>query len=101
MLTQEFIQARQQQLLDLKNKLEAELKELHPHTETGEGEGDAAFEFEVDEVSQDLIARIKSDLALVEKALVKIANGTYGFDDDGKEIDPERLEIMPHANKAL
>jgi RNA polymerase-binding transcription factor DksA len=101
MLTPEFIEARKQQLLELQAKLEAELKGLHPHTEMGEDEEDTAIELEVDEASQDVIARIKADLVLIANALQKITDGTYGTDDDGNPIDPKRLEVMPQANKAL
>jgi RNA polymerase-binding transcription factor DksA len=44
---------------------------------------------------------MKSDLEKVSKALGKIEAGTYGTDDEGKEISEERLRAMPWADKAL
>ena len=43
-------------------------------------------EVEDDEVSQDMIARIKTDLEKIGKALSKIQAGTYGTDDEGKRV---------------
>ena|SRR3989338_11463769 len=101
MLSQEFIQQMKQRLEEEKAKLTVDLEGLHAHTEMGEEEDDQSNELQVDEVNQDVIARIQSDLAKIEKALAKIANGTYGADDEGKEISEERLRALPWADKAL
>jgi RNA polymerase-binding transcription factor DksA len=45
--------------------------------------------------------RIKSDLAKIEKAFQKIEDGTYGFDEAGKQISEERLKVLPWADKAI
>jgi len=58
-------------------------------------------EVEDDEVSRGLIARIKSDLDKVDKALQKIEDGSYGTDDEGKEISEQRLKALPWADKAI
>ena len=101
MLSPEFIEQSKQRLLELQKSLIEELKGLSPHTELGNQEGDAASELEIDEVNQDLIARISSDLEKIAKALAKIEAGTYGLDDDGKEISEARLVAMPFADKAV
>lgn len=101
MLTPQFVEERKQQLVELKRKLEEEKSLLPVHEEMGDDEGDAASEMEVDDVNRNIKARIDADLAKIEKALEKIETGTYGTDDDGKEIDPERLKILPQADKAI
>ena len=90
-----------QKLLAEKSRLEEELKGLSPHTEMGDDQDENAEEVNVDEVSQDLIARINSDLGKVEKALAKIEAGTYGTDDNGKPISEARLRAMPWADRAI
>jgi RNA polymerase-binding transcription factor DksA len=47
------------------------------------------------------MAVLQKDLEKVEAALNKIANGTYGTDDDGKEISEARLRAIPWADKAI
>jgi RNA polymerase-binding transcription factor DksA len=37
----------------------------------------------------------------VNKALNKIAAGTYGIDDEGNEIPEERLRALPWADKSI
>lgn len=101
MLEQEFIEKMQGKLLNAKSDLQTELDGLKPHTEFGDDEGDGASEFEVDAVSQDVMGRIKKDLEKIDWALGKIANGTYGTDDEGNEISKERLEAIPWADTAI
>lgn len=101
MLSQTFIDEMKQKLLQAKQKLQNDLAELKPHEELGADTDSSAQEVEDDEVSQDLIAKIKSDLEKINKALAKIENGTYGTDDSGKEITEERLRVLPWADKAL
>ena len=101
MLSQEFIEERKEQLIALKAKLTEELSGLKPHTELGNDFDDLASELQIDEVSQDLILRIQQDLAKIELALERIAEGTYGVDDEGNPISEERLVAMPYADKAV
>ncbi len=101
MHSQQFIDEMKTRLLEAKAKLQEDLKGLAPHTEIGDGQDENAEEIEVDEVNQDLIARIKTDLEKIDAALVKIENGTYGVDDEGKEISKERLRVLPWADKAI
>lgn len=101
MLSSEFIQEMQQKLEQHKAKLAADLAGLVPHTEVGDDYDENATELEVDEVNQDLIVRLKSDLEKIDKALAKIADGSYGMDDEGKEISEARLRALPWADKAI
>src|SRR5436853_38679 len=101
MLPKEFIDEMKQALLAAKQKLEEDLKGLSAHTELGSDEDSNIQEVEDDEVSRDLIARMKSDLEKMDKALAKIDHGTYGTDDDGKEISEARLKALPWADKAI
>jgi len=87
--------------LAAKQKLEADLAGLKPHEELGGDLDSNVQEVEDDEVSQDMIARISSDLEKIQKALAKIEAGTFGTDDEGKEISKERLSVLPWADKAI
>lgn len=101
MLSQNFIEEMKQQLLAAKQKLQTELGGLSAHEELGSDVDSSAQEVEDDEVSQDMIARLTVDLAKIEKALAKIQAGSFGTDDEGKEISEARLRAMPWADKAL
>lgn len=93
----QFIAEMEQGLLDMKAKLEEDLKGLSEHTEMGEDEDDSADESVLDEVNQNLIARIRSDLEKINAALERIAGGTYGIDANGNDIDEGRLRALPWA----
>ncbi len=101
MLSAEFITEMQQKLEQRKRELQEELAGLQPHTELGSDYDENAQEVEVDEVNQDLIARITSDLQKIDTALGRIESGTYGLDAEGKEISEERLRALPWADKAI
>lgn len=101
MLSQDFITEMKQRLEAEKQKLQADLAALSPHTEVGDDYDDNAKEIEVDEVNRDLIARMQADLAKIDKALTKITDGTYGVDDQGQEISEARLRAIPWADKAI
>lgn len=74
---------------------------MAPHKELGTDLDSSIQEVEEDEVSRDVMATIKIDLVKIEKALEKIENGSYGIDDEGKEISQDRLNALPWADKAL
>lgn len=101
MLPAQFIKEMQEKLLEAKAKLEQELSGLNAHTEMGDDEDENAEELNVDEVSQDLISRISQDLQKINKALAKIDQGTYGIDNQGREISEERLRALPWADRAI
>jgi RNA polymerase-binding transcription factor DksA len=101
MLSQSFTDEMKQVLLNQKNKLENDLAGLTPHEELGGDLDSNVQEVEEDEVSRDMIARIKADLEKINKALAKISAGTYGTDEEGKEIPENRLRAIPWADKAI
>lgn len=101
MLSQEFVSEMKQKLVESKEKLEQDLAGLSPHTEIGSNPDESAEEVELDEVNQDMIARINQDLAKIKKALEKIEAGTYGVDDAGNQISEARLRVLPWADKAI
>jgi RNA polymerase-binding transcription factor DksA len=101
MLSAEFIKEMREKLLAAKAKLEADLSPLSAHEELGSDMDSSAQEVEDDEVSQDLIAKLKTDLEKINLALEKIDNGSYGTGSDGKEIPEDRLRALPWADKAL
>jgi DnaK suppressor protein len=46
--------------------------------------------------------RTRQSLAIVERAIEKIGQGTYGLCDNcGKPIDPERMKALPQATLCL
>lgn len=101
MLSQEFIEEMKHQLLATKQQLEQEIKDLPVHTEIDSDIEANQDEAEQDEDNQAVRLRLEGDLKKIEAALAKIANGTYGTDDDGKEISEERLRALPWADKAI
>lgn len=101
MLQQSFIDEMKQKLLTAKQKLENDLSGLKVHEELGGDIDSNVQEVEDDEVSQDMITRINADLEKINKALFKIESGSYGTDDEGKEISEDRLKVLPWADKAL
>lgn len=101
MHSKEFIANMKVQLEKQKAKLEEDMKNLLKHTEMGNDQGENAEEIELDEVNNDVRATFKEDLEKIDKALAKIENGTYGIDDEGREISEERLKALPWADKAL
>lgn len=59
---------------------------------------DRASEREGDEVLEDLGSAGLTELRMIEAALGRIEDGSYGICVNcGEEISPERLEAVPHA----
>jgi RNA polymerase-binding transcription factor DksA len=101
MLNQEFIEEMKAKLLSEKERFTTELSGLSAHTEVGEDFDENATEVQMDDLNSDLRNRMEGDLAKIEKALAKIDDGTYGTDDEGKEISEERLRVIPWADQAI
>jgi DnaK suppressor protein len=100
-LTPEFVEEMKNTLLAKQKTLLADISGIKVHTEEGEDLDSNAQEIAEDEVNQDVIFTIKKDLEKIEKALAKIEDGTYGLDDEGKEIGMDRLRALPWADKAI
>jgi RNA polymerase-binding transcription factor DksA len=101
MLTTEFIEEMKVKLLEEKDRLTTDVAGLAEHTEVGAEFDENATEVQMDEVNSDVRARMQGDLEKIEKALEKIDAGTYGTDDEGKEISEERLRVIPWADIAI
>jgi DnaK suppressor protein len=99
------------QLESEKKRLIQELEDLKasstPREERREGSPFGKREEEATEALElekrlALEARLKGQLAEVERALRKFEEGTYGkCDICGKPIDPARLEALPHATLCM
>ena len=101
MISPQFIEEMKAKLLEEQKRLTDDLAGVASHTEVGEDYDENATEIQFDEANQDVAEVMRGDLAKIEKALAKIDNGTYGVDDDGKEISEERLRAIPWADKAI
>lgn len=102
MHSSEFINEMKTQLLASQKQLTEDLNGLSSHSEIGDDEDENASEIAVDEVNQDLIARIEKDLEKIEAALERISNGTYGVDlNTGEDISEDRLRALPWAETGI
>lgn len=72
-----------------------ESAELNPATEHP---GDNAAHVVDREVAQSSLEQAEDDLAEIDAALARVADGSYGHCEvDGEAIDPERLRARPTA----
>ena len=103
---QAFIRQQRQRLVELRAQLQRAARAgVAEEGGINAQSRDGAHEFEEDaqklamlEVEGTLVARDLRRLALVERALAKIDDGTYGLSDvSGRPIAKERLEAMPEA----
>ncbi len=105
-LSKEFIERQRRRLTTLRDALagatqteEAEEKEINSES-SGQAEEyeDDAQRLAALELDGNLVARNAQRLAQVDRALDKIAEGTYGLSDaSGEPIPKERLEATPEA----
>jgi RNA polymerase-binding transcription factor DksA len=71
-------------------------------TETARGETDNAHEWENADVRADLVRAAEQELASVEAALARIADGSYGVCSRcGRSIGERRLELEPDATLCI
>jgi DnaK suppressor protein len=77
------------------------------HEDTGEpaddeDPGNLGSELYQDELDQGRAEDLRRDLAAVERAEARLANGTYGLSiESGKPIPDERLEAVPTAERTV
>jgi DnaK suppressor protein len=75
------------------------------HQDTGEeadeeGPLDRAADLYQDELDEGLADDLREELAAVERAESRLANGTYGVSiESGRPIPDERLEAIPTAER--
>lgn len=101
-----YVEAKRERLLALRTEIQrvadaAESEERHIRSEApreAREYQDDAEELDLLETQGLLVNRSVERLARIERALAKIANGTYGYSDEsGKCIPDERLDFMPDA----
>jgi DnaK suppressor protein len=101
-----YVEAKREQLLALRTEIQrvanaAEAEERYIRTEApreAREYQDDAEELDLLERQGLLVNRSVERLARIERALAKIANGTYGYSDESsKRIPDERLDFMPDA----
>ena len=105
-----FIDTQRRRLLDLQSTLRSAAgADLDDETNVKEESAGRAQEYGDDaqklaalETDGNLVERDLERLQRIERALEKIANGTYGLSDvSGEAIPRERLEAMPEAVNTL
>ncbi|WP_424932422.1 TraR/DksA family transcriptional regulator [Amaricoccus macauensis] len=89
------LQGRLQELMGRLNRIETELDE--PASKDSE---DRATERETTEVLEDLGVAGMIEVRMIEAALSRIENGTYGICAEcGDPISEARLDVLPHTPK--
>ena len=98
------LESEQKRLTEQVGQLEASIRSTEESREGSpfsKREEEAA---ETQELENQLVQenRIKEQLALVEHALRKFEEGTYGLCENcGQPIDPARLEALPQARRCI
>ena len=101
------IKKAEAQLLALKEEYEQRIAKIeyhfqHPESDMMEDWDDQAVITDQNEMRKRLLVEARQNLELVNSALRRIENGTYGIDlETGEEIDPKRLEAVPYATKNI
>lgn len=108
-ISYEFISAQKAKLEEKKAKLKLEISRLFeedPFVEESKDPVGRNLDEDVTEAQEQTghmevtqkIDELKALLAQVEKALQRIADNTYGFDENtGEPIDTARLQVYPEA----
>lgn len=100
MLDQDFIQAMKLRLTAERAEVEEEIKKAsQPELEMDNPDEDDLANDAVEDILQgSSIAVLKGLLDKIDRALERMANGTYGVcQETGKDIPPEVLENEPWA----
>jgi DnaK suppressor protein len=99
--------ARAQELLAAERARIERALARHGHEDTGEPTDDQdpanlASELYEDELDEGLADELRRELAAVERAEARLADGTYGLSvESGKPIPDERLEAVPTAERTV
>lgn len=84
------------QLADHDRTKRSELSEIDTDTALE----DAGEQIEEEEVDEALVESLRRELAAIERAEERVADGSYGLSvESGKPIPPERLETIPWADR--
>ena len=96
-----------QRLLDLKQEYQTRVYKIqhdmqNPDTDMTQDWDDQAVINEQNDVCKNLLVEAQQNLELVNNALLRIENGTYGICTvSGEEIEPARLEAVPFATTCM
>lgn len=96
-----------QRLLDLKQEYQTRVDKIqhdmqNPDTDMTQDWDDQAVINEQNDVRKNLLVEAQQNLELVNNALLRIENGTYGICTvSGEEIEPARLEAVPFATTCM
>ena len=96
-----------QRLLDLKQEYQTRVQKIqhdmqNPDTDMTQDWDDQAVINEQNDVRKNLLVEAQQNLELVNNALLRIENGTYGICTvSGEEIEPARLEAVPFATTCM
>ena len=96
-----------QRLLDLKQEYQTRVHKIqhdmqNPDTDMTQDWDDQAVINEQNDVRKNLLVEAQQNLELVNNALLRIENGTYGICTvSGEEIEPARLEAVPFATTCM
>jgi DnaK suppressor protein len=87
----------------LRRALAGDLSLLQEVRDTGPGDFlDAAVDTAQDEVNSQLVEAESRELALIDEALERLKDGSYGTCDDcGKNIPLARLQALPYATDCI
>jgi RNA polymerase-binding transcription factor DksA len=99
--------AMRAELLARKQELQARVASVHDDltraSEAPEQDfAEQAVQRENDEVLAQLEASARAEVARIDRALGRVANGTYGLCAScGGDIDPARLHVVPDADRCV
>lgn len=101
------IEKAKQRLLALKEEYQTRVEKIeydmkNPDTDMTQDWEDQAVINEQNDVRKNLLIEAQQNLELVNNALLRIENGTYGICTiSGEEIEAERLEAIPFATTCI
>jgi len=84
-------------------RIEGELRSIESETsDEGEATGDEAAELYEAELDAGQAEDLRAELAAVERAEQRVADGTYGLSvESGERIPDARLEAVPTAERTV
>lgn len=98
--TRAGLQQRKQELQRRVEELRGDL--MRTTTPLEQDFAEQAVQRENDEVLSQLETSARAEIARIDRALAKVAQGTYGVCEAcGGEIDPARLAVLPDASRCV
>lgn len=95
------------ELLALKNEYETRIEKItdhihHPQDELNHHWDDQAVSANENDMRKNLLVEAEHNLGLVNSALARIDNDSYGICMDcGEEIEEGRLDALPYATQCM